>query len=353
MNKETQDIAWASLQKEVRKEIRAEYQNAIEGSDLESFLQDFFGLHNLTSDTEPEEMLMVPRAEVQEAYQERACASSAYNKWDEDCMRYESEMTLLQSLFGDKCLPDKEESKPKFKVGDLALVKDGYAKGSVITIKAINIESPISYKSDITDDGMAQWFLESMLEPYTEESRNLSQETANCDKSEDNQLKDNMEEKELNLCELLKGCEREKIFLPDEGECEIVSVKEDKIELSQESNRYIILCDDSLWIKHTGFAYAYPSKESFLANPLNAPKTWKEWKEARVNKRWHPKDGEKFWHLNEFMNVVSSFYDKDSFDDYTMVNETDNCFQSYELCQQAAEAVRECLTKFHEQNQKQ
>ena len=55
MNKEQQDLAWACLPKEVRKEIRAEYLNAIEGSDLESFLQDFFGHHNLTSDTEPED----------------------------------------------------------------------------------------------------------------------------------------------------------------------------------------------------------------------------------------------------------------------------------------------------------
>ena len=56
MNREQQDLNWKSLPRETREEIRAEYQNAIEGSDLESFLQDFFGHHNLTSDTEPEEI---------------------------------------------------------------------------------------------------------------------------------------------------------------------------------------------------------------------------------------------------------------------------------------------------------
>lgn len=231
----------------------------------------------------------------------------------------------LRSIFGDKCLFDKKpehpsaQAEPKFKVGD---------------------------KVRVVEEG--RWFSESVLEPYTEESRNQSQNIANCDKFEDNQLRDNMEEKELDLGELLKGCEGEKIFLPDEGECEIVSVAESEIELSQEQNCIIKLCDESLWMKHTGFAYAYPSKDSFLANPLNAPKAWKEWKEARVNKRWHPKDGEKFWHLNEFMNVVSSCYDEESLDDFTLVEKTVNCFQSYELCQQAAQAVRETLEKFHE-----
>ena len=118
----------------------------------------------------------------------------------------------------------------------------------------------------------------------TKESRNLSQNIANCDKSEDNKLKDNMKE-ELNLGELLKGYEGEKIYLPDEGECKIVSVAENEIELSQEPNRKIILSEDSYIFTRTGFAYAYPSKESFLVNPLNACKAWQEWKEARKPKR--------------------------------------------------------------------
>lgn len=158
-----------------------------------------------------------------------------------------------------------------------------------------------------------------------------------------------MEEKELNLCELLKGCEGEEIFLPDEGECEIVSVKEDKIELSQESNCYVILCGDSLWMKHTGFAYAYPSKESFLANPLNACNAWMEWKEARKPKRWYPQHGEEFWYIDLSLRPQMTH----SHIPYSKWEGELNCFQTEELCQQAAEAVRECLMKFHEQIQKQ
>lgn len=137
MTKDQQDLAWACLPKEVRKEIRAEYLNAIEGSDLESFLQDFFGHHNLTSDTEPDEMLFQKRKAIMAHY------SRAYQlKNDEDekwAFAGEEIEEVLYNLFGDKCLPDKEEWKdtgsgtmsttppavkldvkpsPRFKVGD-------------------------------------------------------------------------------------------------------------------------------------------------------------------------------------------------------------------------------------------
>ena len=154
-----------------------------------------------------------------------------------------------------------------------------------------------------------------------------------------------MEEKELNLCELLKGCEGEEIFLPDEGECEIVSVKEDKIELSQESNCYVILCGDSLWMKHTGFAYAYPSKESFLANPLNACNAWMEWKEARKPKRWRAKEVEGYWWI---MGDGSLMHERDlrcKIDEARYTH--GNYFRTRELAEQAAEAVRETLENFH------
>ena len=90
-------------------------------------------------------------------------------------------------------------------------------------------------------------------------------------------------EKELDLCDLLKGCEGAEIFLPDEGKCTIHKVTHTQVIITC-GTRTIHLCDESLLIAPTGFAYAYPSKESFLANPLNAKAAWMEWKEARKPK---------------------------------------------------------------------
>lgn len=66
-----------------------------------------YALGKQEKDAEGEEMLIVSRKEVQEAYKERACASACYNKWEEEYLKYNSEMALLKSLFGSKCLPDE------------------------------------------------------------------------------------------------------------------------------------------------------------------------------------------------------------------------------------------------------
>lgn len=186
----------------------------------------------------------------------------------------------------------------------------------------------------------------------TKESRNLSQNIANCDKSEDNKPKDNMEEKELNLAELLRGCEGEKIYLPDEGECEIVSVAENEIELSQEPNRTIILSEDSYIFTRTGFAYAYPSKESFLVNPLNACKAWQEWKEARKPKRWTPQVGERIFFVNTHGAVSQDFCRSDDEGNEHQLKRRaiGNEFRTGKAAETFAKIFRETLAIFHEKN---
>ena len=239
----------------------------------------------------------------------------------------------------------------KFKVGDKVRItgsgtEAGKAKigevGEVLDIDTQNNACFVLYRKG------QDWVRVCDLEPYIEESRNLSQDIANCDKSEDNKLKDNMEEKKLNLCELLKGYEGEKIYLPDEGECEIVSVAENEIELSQEPNRKIILSEDSYIFTRTGFAYAYPSKESFLANPLNACKAWQGWKEARKPKRWRAEYGETYYSLRDSFTVCDQYENNDSDNDCAWNNY--NYFRTEEEAKQAAEEVKECLMKFHEKN---
>ena len=182
MTKEIQDRTWASLPKEVRSEIKAEYQNAIEGSDLESFLQDFFGHHNLTSDTEPEEMLMVERKKVRCLYASTQKIVAPTSK-----SFIEGKLQAYYELFGDKCLPDKEAEQPKPKkffesdhsIGDKVIVcisSIGEPRKEVVTLRC-HYQPQCEYNDYAktwviqTQDGRTFQSNEEYFESYTEENK--------------------------------------------------------------------------------------------------------------------------------------------------------------------------------------
>ena len=218
MNKEQQSLLWACLSKDAREDIKESYRykcsDKAYNAGVNETLGALFDHHNLTSDTEPEEVLMVERKKVQEYYSE-----SENDSLVTDITEYDRGYALgvcdaLGYLFGDKCLHDKEEPKPKFKVGDkvrVVNIPSRVMNGDIVTIDELPTKLEPCYRVKY-DTGVWNLLLEEYLEPYTEpsnvstndtkddtkESVNLSQETANCDKSEDNQLKGNMEEKELN-----------------------------------------------------------------------------------------------------------------------------------------------------------
>lgn len=118
MNKELIDSVWRVLPTEFKEEVKRMW--SVEGdcaikykSELHKhrtdLLYELFG-NNLTSDAEGEEMLTVPRKEIQKIYCDncveihRECVSSS----DKDC--YQTVNEVLKTLFGSKCLLD-EESK--------------------------------------------------------------------------------------------------------------------------------------------------------------------------------------------------------------------------------------------------
>lgn len=108
-------------------------------------------------------------------------------------------LNAFKALFGDKCLPDTEPSvqgEPKFKVGDkVGFISQNHEIGE---IAAYFPDEKFCYSVRFGKEyhNMA----EHQLEPYTEpEHHNLSQNIANCDKSEGNQLKDNMEKQKFDL----------------------------------------------------------------------------------------------------------------------------------------------------------
>ena len=110
MTKEQQDKAWASLPKETREDIRSSYlemMNDPEGKITELFLAEIFGHHNLISNTEPEEILMVERKKIIELY---ANLTETYLQ-ESIPLQVEasigSRLTMLEELFGNKCFNEE------------------------------------------------------------------------------------------------------------------------------------------------------------------------------------------------------------------------------------------------------
>ena len=242
--------------------------------------------------------------------------------------------------------------EPKFKLGDPVRVISilGYID-EITEIIAVDKDDPNApYKIDLLDRvGCGIWCSEDAIALYDEsEHRNLSQETANCDKSEDNKLKDKMTDQKFNLCQILKGCEGETIFLPDDGECKIVNVSEDTIKLARDSNYIIKLSGESLLLQRTGFAYAYPSERAFLAYPLNAEGAWKEWAEARKPKRWRANSGGDYWYVSSEGAVCEDLDIGVKLDNgrYSI----GNYFRTRQAAELAADAFKNLLQKFHEKN---
>ena len=102
MTTELQNKVWSILPKEFKEEVKEIYSNAItyhpcgynHKTDL---LKHLFGHHNLTSNAEEEEMLIISRKEVQEQYQ-------MYRN-----MGMIKRLDALMRLFGSKCLPDEKQ----------------------------------------------------------------------------------------------------------------------------------------------------------------------------------------------------------------------------------------------------
>lgn len=105
MNTELQNKAWSVLPKEFKEEVKKLYREFT--FTREGYYVELFGFHNLTSDEEGVEMLMVPKREVRSIY-DNAIELIAMTSMNEDTNRMAMlTKALLEELFGSKCLPDK------------------------------------------------------------------------------------------------------------------------------------------------------------------------------------------------------------------------------------------------------
>lgn len=96
-----------------------------------------------------------------------------------------------------------------------------------------------------------------------------------------------------------------------------------------------------------GVCCLYPSRALYEKYPLDAYSAWMEWQSERTPKRWKAKseDNERYWTVGttcepESYQETEVEFDKKCYD-------CGNYFRTEEEAQQAAEAVRECLAKFH------
>lgn len=108
MTTELQNKVWSILPKEFKEEVKRNFQLTDADCIAYEILIDLFGIHNLTSDTEGEEMLTCEKSKVQKVYNTSREIVKAENP---DSLMYSMHtqiMCVLESIFGSKCLPDSD-----------------------------------------------------------------------------------------------------------------------------------------------------------------------------------------------------------------------------------------------------
>lgn len=171
MTKEEQDKSWISLSKEARQYIREEYDKTLSLPRKEQYelgvlhtFENIFGFHNLTSNVEPEEMLMVNRNFIIDYY--KAVKSKKWYYEDGSLVRMmeqqEGKIIAMKHIFGEnKCTPDEcihpdghnckwrnicdykqcyfdPINQPKFNIGDKVIAVNEYVKADYPDVMVIN-----------------------------------------------------------------------------------------------------------------------------------------------------------------------------------------------------------------------
>lgn len=195
MTTELQNRAWKILPKEFREEVKREHnlRDKFGYKNVVWVYERIFGRHNLTSDTEGEEMLTVSRKRVQEFYSK--CKEVTMNPYSYPDYSHESALSriaLLDILFGSKCLPDNVDSlsqnpvencdneshistdcdkpaEPKYHIGQLVRCLND--RETYIVLAKVG-------KYHYSLQGVEHDVHEDYLEPYTEPEEDKAEEIA-------------------------------------------------------------------------------------------------------------------------------------------------------------------------------
>ena len=187
-----------------------------------------------------------------------------------------------------------EEEKPqlKFNKGDKVVIQESYYKEELCGQIGVVTGRPTPFSYYVEIDKTIYQASAKDLELYTEpetkptedmetkENRNLSQDVANCDKPEN---------KQLNLCELLKGHEGETFYSPFYGDVTLEEIHTPTVETpkyyllvrpkSYSVGRELILPNG---INHDGGQVVlYPSHALFEQYPLDPYTAWSVWNDKQ------------------------------------------------------------------------
>lgn len=194
MNKELQDIAWKVLPKEFKTHVKWVYEGSIEVDEYNegynTALEGLFGIHNLTSDVEEEEMLIISRREIQQLVVANDIVILKAAGIDNiETIQAKTVNTILNRLFGSKCLPDElnednfAKSEPIYHIGQKVVYKKNGTIKTITGIDSVSDETGTSYYYDTVDahGNSRLQFLENELYPY-EEPKDESPVIIDCDK---------------------------------------------------------------------------------------------------------------------------------------------------------------------------
>ncbi len=168
----------------------------------------------------------------------------------------------------------QQKPQPKFKVNDIVKVV-GYQTDCIasmgthvgevgVIIRAVKDDE--NYFKITCDNGLYSWH-KDWLEPYTEPETKPTE---------------NMETKEMNLCELLQGYEGELFFSPCYGNVTLSEVRNDRIIITAKVNgKKHTLCPNGTHISGAVLSCVnlLPSVGLYEQYPLDPYTAWMKWQE--------------------------------------------------------------------------
>ncbi len=171
-----------------------------------------------------------------------------------------------------------EVEKPRVKVGDKVKINESYYKEELHgSIGIVRCEaSPFSFYVEIDNTIYQVGFND--LEPYTEPT----EENSNPLNTNDMQKEmDSNENKGLNLCELLKGHEGEKLYSPFYGVMELMTINDGLLCFQNANIGIDLLPNGHSQYAVDGYCAIFPSRALYEQYPLDPRSAWNEWKEAQ------------------------------------------------------------------------
>lgn len=249
----------------------------------------------------------------------------------------------LKRIFGEVNLTSApEQSEPKFKTGD-EVQCTGQANHDYNVYKVVKVYTNDNKEIRYDIQGLIKQIgmEESDIKPY----RKVSHEpcTSPTDKAE---------EKELDLCELLKGHEGEAVFSPAYGSSTVDSVVTDsrvpRVVVEYPCGNVGFRADGTLITNHKldGICQLFPSRALYEQCLLDAKRAWQIWADSQKPKRWMPSVGDRFYFVDAYCEVDNKQwnnpYKPDTWD-------CGNCFKTPEDAEYAAQEMKKCLERVHKE----